>query len=60
MKYFAAFLIWLGIASVIWAIKQERTADLRYLPVVVIAGFGGAGVIIIGVVWIIAIAFMKA
>lgn len=60
MKWFAALLIGAGIVSVMWTLKQDKTADLSILPIVVIAGFGGAGMTIIGVVWIVVIAFTAA
>lgn len=57
MKWIAALLIIAGIMSVLWAMKQEPGTDLRDLPFVIIAGIAGAGMTIIGSLWMLWIVF---
>lgn len=53
VKWIPACLILIGAASVIWAVNQNTKADLSDLPVLLIAGIGGAVSVIVGIVWVL-------
>ena len=60
MKWVALLMIVAGLVPLAWSIMQEKTADLGLLPILFVAGFGGAALSVIGVIVMMVTLFARA
>ena len=60
MKWVALLMIVAGLVPLAWSFMQEKTADLGLLPILFVAGFGGAALSVIGVIVMMVTLFARA
>ena len=61
MKWVALLMIIGGLVPLAWSLMQDKTyADLGLLPILFVAGFGGAALSVIGVIVMMVTLFARA